>query len=215
MRAELAGHRQRLDSLVEAALESLDGAGDPAAVEAELASMRAELSRSLVDTDAVLAGERRDRAAADGRPRRPGPRRPARPGPGRPAPPPASAPYSPPAPLRWWRPPRHGAHPSPAAPRQRRRGPARRLPGHWWRPAGRPPRRRRPPRGAARPGRPAPPRPPGPAAPRQRRIGVHQRPGQLRPHARQLRLHRGRVTRPVQRLQRSLDQAVQSLPVPG
>jgi hypothetical protein len=40
VRAELAGHRQRLDSLVEAALEALDGAGDPAVVEAELASMR-------------------------------------------------------------------------------------------------------------------------------------------------------------------------------
>ena len=48
-------------------MESFDGAGDPAAVEAELASMRAELTRSLVDTDAVLAGERRDRAAAEER----------------------------------------------------------------------------------------------------------------------------------------------------
>jgi len=67
VREELASHRQRLDSLVEAALESLDGAGDPAAVEAELASMRAELIRSLVDTDAALAGERRDRAAAEER----------------------------------------------------------------------------------------------------------------------------------------------------
>jgi hypothetical protein len=42
---ELAGHRQRLDALVEAALESFNGAGDPAAVEAELASMRAEMTR--------------------------------------------------------------------------------------------------------------------------------------------------------------------------
>ena len=57
VREELSGHRQRLDSLVEAALESLDGAGDPAAVEAELA--REEYRRREADR----AQEHRDRVA--------------------------------------------------------------------------------------------------------------------------------------------------------
>ena len=64
VRDELAGHRDRLEGLVDAALESFDEAGDPAAVEAELASMRAEMTRAVGETEAALAGERRDRAAA-------------------------------------------------------------------------------------------------------------------------------------------------------
>jgi colicin import membrane protein len=38
VRDELAGHRDRLEQLVDAALESFGEAGDPAAVEAELAA---------------------------------------------------------------------------------------------------------------------------------------------------------------------------------
>lgn len=64
---ELAGHRRRLEQLVETALTSFDEAGDPAAVEAELAAMRAEMLRTVGDSDAALAAERRDRAAAEGR----------------------------------------------------------------------------------------------------------------------------------------------------
>lgn len=67
VRDELAGHRTRLEDLLEAALESFAEAGDPAAVEAELASMRAEMLRTIGDGDAALAAERRDRAAAEDR----------------------------------------------------------------------------------------------------------------------------------------------------
>lgn len=67
VRDELAGHRDRLEQLIEAALVSFEEAGDPAGVEAELASMRAEMLRTVGDSDAALAAERRDRAAAEDR----------------------------------------------------------------------------------------------------------------------------------------------------